>query len=384
MQSSRRQLAFLHLTMSSQQSTTSYSAIPASVARSLAACGLELTPELALQLSQAKVAGSEGASANDNTATTATAGGTTVATAAGDTGEAGASERTVGSDPVGSKEGDMKSVERESLVDASGDPEVDGVTEPPVAIPTKLIGGVRHWLAIPRYVDISFHAFGADSSRSCKACEAGKHKCWKRRVGNRCARCTTKGTVCRSGVKATPRLARSEANEAGAGTSSMNVDEPEHRPEPIDVDAIPSPEPQQPEPIDVDRSPSPVPVPQPPRRGPPRAARPAPPVQPPLQVPRSPQAAPTDDYELLIGITQRFRTIDRHFRDEIESRDQLLFGLRRYREDITTEREHAATMASMEQTVLGHFGSTVHAEPTGSTSKGDPLPEERPEREAES
>ena len=164
----------------------------------------------------------------------------------------------------------------------------------------------------------------------------------------------------------------------------MNVDEPEQRPEPIDVDAIPSPAPQPPEPIDVDRSPSPIPVPQPPRRGPPRAARPAPPVERPIQVPRSPQAAPTDDYELLIGITQRFRHIDRRFRDEIESRDQLLSGLRRYREDITEERERAASMASMEQAVLGHFGSTVPEGPTGSTSERDGLPEGNPELDAES
>ena len=130
--------------MSSQQPTPSDSAIPASVARILTESGLQITPDLVDELSKAMIQGSAGTSANDNTATTATAGETTVATADGDNGEAGTSEQMVGSHPVARKDGKMKSVERESEVD------VPRVTHRPAANPTKLIGGVRHWLATPR------------------------------------------------------------------------------------------------------------------------------------------------------------------------------------------------------------------------------------------
>ena len=142
MHSSWPQLALSRFTMSSQQPTPSNSAIPASVARILTESGLQITPDLVVELSKAMVEGSAGPSANDNTATTATAGETTVATVAGDNGEVGASEQMVGPHPVARKQGKMKAVERER--------DVPGPTHRPAAIPTKLIGGVRHWLATPR------------------------------------------------------------------------------------------------------------------------------------------------------------------------------------------------------------------------------------------
>ena len=111
-QNSGHQLALLHLTMSSQQTTPSYHFIPSSVARTLARSGVELTPELALEISKAMVEGSGGASTIDNTAT---AGGTTLAKVAGDNRQAGASEQAVGLDPVRRKEGELKSVEREKI-----------------------------------------------------------------------------------------------------------------------------------------------------------------------------------------------------------------------------------------------------------------------------
>ena len=163
----------------------------------------------------------------------------------------------------------------------------------------------------------------------------------------------------------------------------MNVDVPEHSPEVIDVDSFPSPAPvpQSPEPIDVDPSPSPAPVPQPLRRGPPRAARPAPPIQSAFPIPRSPQAPPADDYYLLRAITQKLRLMDRSFADEIESRRELLSGLQHYREEVTEEREHATAIADMERVVLGHFASTVPAETAGSTSEREDSPEVNTEQE---
>lgn len=163
------------------------------------------------------------------------------------------------------------------------------------------------------------------------------------------------------------------ALEGGAGTSAMNADLPEQPPEPIDVDNTPSPAPvpQLPEPMDVDRSPCPPPAPEPPRRGPHRAARPAPPIESGIPVSRSPQRPPASDYGLLLGITQQLRVITRRFGDEIESRNRLLSSLRRYRADIIDEHEHAARMANMEQVVLGHFASKVSAVPAGSMSERD-------------
>ena len=95
--------------MSSQESATAYPAIPAAVARTLAQSGLQLTPELARELSMAMVDGSGSTSANDNTVNTATTGGTRATMVARDNGVAAAA-----------------------------------------ANPCKVIGGVRHWLAIPR------------------------------------------------------------------------------------------------------------------------------------------------------------------------------------------------------------------------------------------
>ena len=168
-------------------------------------------------------------------------------------------------------------------------------------------------------------------------------------------------------------------NTAGGGTSAINVDEPEQPPESIDVDAIAGPAPQAPEPIDVERAPSSAPVPPPPRRGPHRAARPAPPTQPVIPVPRSPQALPASKYALLFEITQQLRLIDHCFGDEIGSRNRLSYALRRYRQEMTEEREHAASMANMEQVVLGHFASTVPSVSKGSTWERKDSPEKSTE-----
>ena len=138
--------------MSSQQSNPSYPAIPASVAKTLAQSGVQLTPELALEISKAMADGSGGASVKDDDSTTATAGRTMTTTVAGANGEAGASEQAMRSDPGWREEVEveMMVVEREGEIDARRVPESRDVTESPAAIHSKLIAGVRHWLAIPR------------------------------------------------------------------------------------------------------------------------------------------------------------------------------------------------------------------------------------------
>ena len=138
--------------MSSQQSNPSYPAIPASVAKTLAQSGVQLTPELALEISRAMANGSGDASVEDNGATTATAGRTSTTMIAGANGEAGASEHAMRSDPGWREEVEveMMVVEREGEIDSRRVPELRDLTESPAAIHSKLIAGVRHWLAIPR------------------------------------------------------------------------------------------------------------------------------------------------------------------------------------------------------------------------------------------
>ena len=141
-----------HLIMSSQQSNPSYPAIPASVAKTLAQSGVQLTPELALEISRAMANGSGDASVEDNGATTATAGRTSTTMITGANGEAGASEHAMRSDPGWREEVEveMMVVEREGEIDSRRVPELRDLTESPAAIHSKLIAGVRHWLAIPR------------------------------------------------------------------------------------------------------------------------------------------------------------------------------------------------------------------------------------------
>ena len=96
--------------------------------------------------------GSGDASVEDNGATTATAGRTSTTMITGANGEAGASEQAMRSDPGWREEVEveMMVVEREGEIDARRVPESRDVTESPAAIHSKLISGVRHWLAIPR------------------------------------------------------------------------------------------------------------------------------------------------------------------------------------------------------------------------------------------